>query len=347
MSSTVLLLSPLRQASGNHSTIKRIRSHLESEFIICKEWDPADFDDEEQFLRKLRENNIDFVIALHAYKAGKYLSTKVPIPYILIFGGTDINQLHTDEDKLCKMSRAVEGARNIVAFSQEMMDKALQIWPDLVKSRASIIKQGIQTRPSALSLREVLVKHGHVSSAVITGATIFLFVGSIRPVKDPLYLINTMTEWHKERTDILYVIIGPEYGEDYFAVFNGAIHGAKGVIYLGEMSIENAHACMRDSSSLVNTSESEGMAAVVLEAMDLGTPVIARRNGGNEALIQHGVTGFLFSSPEEFKEIAESFSEDAVMQRKITIAAKEQIRREHLPEIEKNAYYKVMNGLKH
>ncbi|XP_048763580.2 glycosyltransferase 1 domain-containing protein 1-like isoform X2 [Ostrea edulis] len=292
MSSTVLLLSPLRQASGNHSTIKRIRSHLESEFIICKEWDPADFDDEEQFLRKLRENNIDFVIALHAYKAGKYLSTKVPIPYILIFGGTDINQLHTDEDKLCKMSRAVEGARNIVAFSQEMMDKALQIWPDLVKSRASIIKQGIQTRPSALSLREVLVKHGHVSSAVITGATIFLFVGSIRPVKDPLYLINTMTEWHKERTDILYVIIGPE-------------------------------------------------------AMDLGTPVIARRNGGNEALIQHGVTGFLFSSPEEFKEIAESFSEDAVMQRKITIAAKEQIRREHLPEIEKNAYYKVMNGLKH
>lgn len=35
-----------------------------------------------------------------------------------------------------------------------------------------------------------------------------------------------------------------------------------------------------------------------LKAMDLGTPVIARRNDGNEALIQHGVTGFLFSSPE-------------------------------------------------
>jgi hypothetical protein len=53
--------------------------------------------------------------------------------------------------------------------------------------------QGIQTRPSALSLRDVLVKHGHVSSAVIAGASVFLFVGSIRPVKDPLYLVNTMT----------------------------------------------------------------------------------------------------------------------------------------------------------
>ena len=32
--------------------------------------------------------------------------------------------------------------------------------------------------------------------------------------------------------------------------------------------------------------------------MDLGTPVLARRNNGNEALIEHGVSGFLFSSPE-------------------------------------------------
>jgi hypothetical protein len=40
---------------------------------------------------------------------------------------------------------------------------------------------------------------------------------------------------------------------------------AKGVVYLGEMSIENTHACMKDSTALVNTSESEGMAAVVLE----------------------------------------------------------------------------------
>jgi hypothetical protein len=52
------------------------RSHLESEFVVCKEWDPADFDDEELFLRTLRESNVDCIIALHAYKAGKYLSDR-------------------------------------------------------------------------------------------------------------------------------------------------------------------------------------------------------------------------------------------------------------------------------
>lgn len=34
---------------------------------------------------------------------------------------------------------------------------------------------------------------------------------------------------------------------------------------MGEMSIEDTHACMKHSTALVNTSESEGMAAVLLE----------------------------------------------------------------------------------
>lgn len=37
---------------------------------------------------------------------------------------------------------------------------------------------------------------------------------------------------------------------------------------MGEMSIEDTHACMKHSNALVNTSESEGMAAVVLEVAD-------------------------------------------------------------------------------
>ncbi|XP_062590821.1 glycosyltransferase 1 domain-containing protein 1-like [Saccostrea cucullata] len=344
---SVLLLSPLRKPSGNHSTVQRIRTHLESGNLVCQEWDPADFDNEDEFLRKLAEKNVDLIIALHAYKAGKFLSDKVPIPYIVIFGGTDVNQFYKDGDKLLKMSRTLVSARYIVAFSQEMWDKALIIWPHVDKSKLTIIKQGIQTRPSSLRLREYLVNQGHVTSSSVAGAAIFLFVGSIRPVKDPLFLVRTMAEWHRERTDILYVIIGPKHEEDYFTEFHEAIDREDGIIYLGEMSIEDTHACMRDSSVLVNTSESEGMAAVILESMDLGTPVMARRNGGNEALIQHNVTGFLFSTPQEFKEIANAFIKDTAVRREITQAAKAQILRDHSPKIERDAYHKLINDLKH
>lgn len=264
----------------------------------------------------------------------------------MIFGGTDINQFHKDDNKLQLMTRAVKAARYIITFSPQMMDKALQIWPDLDQTKAVTIKQGIQTRPSSLSVRDVLVERGHVSSSEAGKAYIFLFVGSIRPVKDPLYLVSTMAEWHKKREDVLYVIIGPKQDEDYFLSFKTKTESTPGVIYMGEMSMEDAHAFMKHSNALVNTSESEGMAAVVLEAMDLGTPVIARRNDGNEALIQHGVTGFLFSSPGEFKEIAEKFMDDEEAQRKVTLEAKNQVLREHSPEMERNAYLKVINNLK-
>jgi glycosyltransferase involved in cell wall biosynthesis len=49
---------------------------------------------------------------------------------------------------------------------------------------------------------------------------------------------------------------------------------------------------------LVNPSLYEGMPNVVLEAMACGLPVIASKVSGNDALVRHGETGFLFSLQE-------------------------------------------------
>lgn len=51
----------------------------------------------------------------------------------------------------------------------------------------------------------------------------------------------------------------------FFIFFMVFLCSKTGIIYMGEMSIEDTHACMKHSNALVNTSESEGMAAVVLE----------------------------------------------------------------------------------
>jgi glycosyltransferase involved in cell wall biosynthesis len=50
---------------------------------------------------------------------------------------------------------------------------------------------------------------------------------------------------------------------------------------------------------LLNTSESEGMSNAIMEAMALGTPVVARRHAGNLSLIKEGETGLAFSTPLE------------------------------------------------
>lgn len=52
------------------------RTLLESDALNCLQWDPADFHNEEEFLSKLKESPVDFIIALHAYRAGQFLSAK-------------------------------------------------------------------------------------------------------------------------------------------------------------------------------------------------------------------------------------------------------------------------------
>lgn len=52
------------------------RTLLESDALNCLQWDPADFHNEEEFLSRLKESPVDFIIALHAYRAGQFLSDK-------------------------------------------------------------------------------------------------------------------------------------------------------------------------------------------------------------------------------------------------------------------------------
>lgn len=59
------------------------RSHLESDTFVCMEWDTADISDDNEFLMKLQGYSVDFVVALHAYKAGRYLSEKGQIYFAL------------------------------------------------------------------------------------------------------------------------------------------------------------------------------------------------------------------------------------------------------------------------
>jgi glycosyltransferase involved in cell wall biosynthesis len=64
------------------------------------------------------------------------------------------------------------------------------------------------------------------------------------------------------------------------------------------MSHDSLLCSLRCASAALNSSVSEGQASALLEAMQLRVPIIARRNEGNESLVEHGRTGLLFDTPE-------------------------------------------------
>ena len=65
---------------------------------------------------------------------------------------------------------------------------------------------------------------------------------------------------------------------------------------------------MEEADVVVNTSLSEGMSSAILEAMSLGTLVMARNIPANRVLLKNLDHGILFSTPEEFcKKICDLF----------------------------------------
>jgi glycosyltransferase involved in cell wall biosynthesis len=93
---------------------------------------------------------------------------------------------------------------------------------------------------------------------------------------------------------------------------------------------------------VLNCSISEGgMANSVLEALALGRAVLASDIEGNRSLIEDGVTGLLFASPEEFLERADRLAADPGLRRRLGAAGRERVLARYSPERELDGYLAV------
>jgi len=269
-------------------------------------------------------SGVRLVFAVHAYRAGRLLlgpDGPSHVPYIIILGGTDVNEYQEDPVKAAVMALAVNGARKVVAFTVTMAELALRHWSTLTPEKVVTITQAVVTIPSTeYSLRR---KFGlgqirssppspHPESVCdprplwfpLETNRILLLPCGIRAVKDPLFLLDAFAEWRKTETRIQLFVAGPALDPTLMAEFSARISAIEGVWYLGELNLADLHACIVQADVVLNSSRSEGLSNALLEAMQLGTVVLARNIPGNASLITQGETGFLYSSPQDCVRLA-------------------------------------------
>ena len=160
-------------------------------------------------------------------------------------------------------------------------------------------------------------------------------------MKDILFVLDAFSHYHETHSQVQLCVIGPVLDRDYadtvFAripeenvmslppnyEFKGerdAAHQVKGVYYvalfhvLGVTCSPIPHSLFLDTlldvDLVINTSLSEGLAAVTLEAASAGKIMLARNNSGNASVIQNGVNGLLFDSPPEFIQLVDKLFSD-------------------------------------
>ncbi|XP_014675149.1 PREDICTED: glycosyltransferase 1 domain-containing protein 1-like [Priapulus caudatus] len=264
----ILVLSPLKSFTGNLITAERIRKYFRNHRIFGFVKDPREFATLEAFHGFLELYQVATVIAIHAIHCGKLLQD-CPVPYAVIFGGTDVNHGGVNADCFPMMTDVVINARKLVAFTDLMARQVLELWPDDISTdKIEVIPQGVKLNPSELFSISAHLKL--VFSVTCEKPEIYMLVAGVRPVKDPLYLAEAFSDWHCSVNSKAYlVIVGPPLDEDYLNQFQAVVSRLPGVLFIPGLQHSDMQAAIRDSHALINSSRSEGQSVAILEVSPL------------------------------------------------------------------------------
>src|SRR5699024_7807799 len=95
------------------------------------------------------------------------------------------------------------------------------------------------------------------------------------------------------------------------------------------------------ADAVLNTSLSEGQPAAILEAMSYGLPVLVSDVQGNNGMVEHGRTGYLYNGKNEFLEYAEQLMNNKEVRQRIGQQAKQYAADEHSALHEAEALLKI------
>ena len=357
-----VMLSSLTPHTGNAITTERIKSGLHIKHVLCH--DVNSLQTPSDLARILVSSRATLVLGVHAYRAGRLL-LDCGVPYIIILGGTDMNEHLHEARKGALIRKVVLQAAAIVAFDQNLRDKLLAAVPS-VQQKVFLIPQAVAIAPCIGTLEDER-KAIRAKLRVSDSDLLLLLPAGLRPVKDVLFAVDAICKWHEEDRRVKLRIVGPRLEGKYADQVESRLreHSAKpnGVSplrvyaasnmqvgscaeYIGSLPREELHAAMRSADLLLNTSTSEGMCNSILESMVIGTPVLARANNGNMQLIKEEETGLLcdYDDPLHLIEQAKRVlvTEAPSLGKTLAANAKRQVEAMHSSSAESASYAKAV-----
>ncbi|KAM4576891.1 glycosyltransferase 1 domain-containing protein 1 isoform 2-T2 [Odontesthes bonariensis] len=340
----LLFLACLSPKTGNHTTAERIRSYIESAGHTCELRDAEEFQSPADVADLLaRSPPFGGAMAIHLFRAGRLL-LDIQVPFGVIFGGTDINEDVKVEQKRAVMEQVLLKARFAVAFTDKLKEEA-EIFLVSQSNKIYVQPQGIQTEVNQKICWTEFLRSSGVRSEHVDDLRVFLLVCGLRRVKDPLYLVRVFSAWHCENQRNVLMIIGPKIDPVFTAEVEAVVNRTTGVFLAQGRSQQELHAAMTHCFAVVNSSVSEGMSAAILEAMDLRVPVLARNIPGNAAVVQHEVTGLLYSSPQEFVHQSQRLLSDHDLRERVVRNGKVYVEEHHSLKRERETYQRLVDTL--
>ncbi|XP_013909740.1 PREDICTED: glycosyltransferase 1 domain-containing protein 1, partial [Thamnophis sirtalis] len=109
----------------------RIQDHLQAAGHLCILKDTSDYESPLAISKLISSEKLEAALGIHLFKAGRLLQGS-PVPFGIIFGGTDVNEDPKSEEKFQIMEKVLDEARFAVSFTEAMKEAAATYWVGIV-----------------------------------------------------------------------------------------------------------------------------------------------------------------------------------------------------------------------
>ena len=279
-------------------------------------------------LKKLRGSRYDVV---HAHNVPSALAMRV-------IGGRRILTLHgVFSEQVEYLHGGIYG--RIAGFLE---DKALE-WADVITAVSrktaehyrAVKRVDVKHVPNAIDLRDLPDEEERLYSPQV------IFVGRLSAEKGVDVLIRAFRRLDLD-AHLLIVGEGPEREKlEALASGDARIH------FLGYKPRPEALKLLKGSDVFVLPSIHEGLSTALLEAMALGVPVVASRTGGNEELVEDGVTGILVprNDPQALMRAIKTLLEDSELAKTLARKARLVVKSNYSWDVVIQRYVEIYQGL--
>ena len=228
----------------------------------------------------------DLLIALHAYKSYpsiiRFRAERPRDPLVLCLTGTDLyGDIHDRPEAMASL----ELATRLVVLQPLGLDEL----PEPLRAKGRVIYQSVPTPAATASPRRAVFE--------------VCVLGHLRPVKDPL-----RTAWAARllpaSSRVRVLQIGSALSDEMAEQARVEEAGNPRYRWLGERPRGQALRLLSHCRLLSLTSELEGGANVISEAITLGVPVVSSRIAGSLGLLGAGYAGFfLFGDTQALTDL--------------------------------------------
>lgn len=323
---------------GNAITVARLQHHLEARGAEVKIWDMGGRDD----ISALAKDILDFKpTVVHGFHACRFSRVAHRIrqtshtPIVVTVTGTDVNISLYISDTRRITARCLRTAGAVVFFASETARR--------VSEDVSLLEENVHIIPQAVELPEA--QKVEIPFSKSEDGFVFCMPAGLRAVKNVLFPIAPLHSLRTEFPNISLLYAGPVVEQHTADSLMQEIEGLPWVKYIGDVPHDQMAHLYRMCDVVVNSSLSEGMSGALMEAMSMGTPVLASNVEANRAIIEDGVDGLLFDTEQDFMRQATRLIKDPNLRASLGARAAERMRGDHSPETEAASYEQLYRDL--